>query len=70
VYGGEGLAALDVVLGSRFALRFSFELAQVGFTFDGVGTLSKGLDGDPSKPDVGGLADRSIGGAATLGVMY
>jgi hypothetical protein len=70
VYGAEGLAALDVVLGARFALRFSGEFVQIGYTFEGVGALSNGLDGDPSKPDVGGLADRSIGGAATLAVMY
>jgi hypothetical protein len=70
VYGAQALAALDVVLGARFALRFSGELVQIGYTFDGVGALSNGLDGDPSKPDVGGLADRSIGGAATLAIMY
>jgi hypothetical protein len=70
VYGVEAMAALDVVLGTRFALRFSGEFVQIGYTFDGVGALSNGLDGDPSKPDVGGLTDRSIGGAATLAVMY
>src|SRR5262249_30017472 len=70
VYGGEGYAALDVVLGPRFALRFSGELAQVGFAFDGVGRLSNGLDGNTQTPDVGGLADRSISGAATLAVLY
>jgi hypothetical protein len=70
VYGAQGLAALDVVLGTRFALRFSGDFVQIGYTFDGVGALSNGLDGDPSKPDVGGLADRSIGAAATLAVLY
>jgi hypothetical protein len=43
---------------------------QVGFSFQGVGQLSNNLDGDPMSKDVGGLADRSIGGAATLAVMY
>ena len=70
VYGAQGLAALDVVLGTRFALRFSGDFVQIGYTFDGVGALSNGLDGDPSRPDVGGLADRSIGAAATLAVLY
>ena len=70
VYGAQGLAALDVVLGTRFALRFAGDFVQIGYTFDGVGALSNGLDGDPSKPDVGGLADRSIGAAATLAVLY
>jgi hypothetical protein len=70
VYGAQAFAALDVVLGTRFALRFSGEFVQIGYTFEGVGALSNGLDGDPDDPDVGGLADRSIGGAATLAVMY
>lgn len=69
VYGVEGTLALDVVLG-RFALRFSGELTQIGCSFDGVGALSRGLDADVSTADVGGLADRSIGGAATLAVTY
>jgi hypothetical protein len=70
VYGFEANALVDVVLGSRFALRFSGEFAQVGFQFQGVGALSNNLDGDPASQDVGGLADRSFGGAATLAVMY
>jgi hypothetical protein len=70
VYGAQVFGALDVVLGTRFALRFSGEFVQIGYTFEGVGELSNGLDGDPDNPDVGGLADRSIGGAATLAVMY
>jgi hypothetical protein len=70
VYGAQAFGALDVVLGTRFALRFSGEFVQIGYAFDGVGTLSKSLDGNPDNADVGGLADRSIGGAATLAVMY
>jgi hypothetical protein len=70
VYGAEGLAAVDVVLGRRFALRFAGEFVQVGFQFTGVGALSNGLDGDTKTKDVGGLADRSIGGSATLAVLY
>ena len=70
VYGAQVFGALDVVLGTRVALRFSGEFVQIGYTFEGVGALSNGLDGDADNPDVGGLADRSIGGAATLAVMY
>jgi hypothetical protein len=70
VYGAQAQAALDIVLGTRFALRFSGDFVQIGYTFDGVGALSNGLDGDATQPDVGGLADRSIGGAATLAVLY
>jgi hypothetical protein len=69
VYGLDGTLALDVVLG-RFALRFSGEITQIGYTFDGTGALSRSLDKDVSTEDVGGLADRSIGGAATLAVTY
>jgi hypothetical protein len=70
VYGVEGGASVDVVLGNRFALRFAGEFVQVGFQFTGVGNLAKNLDGDNTTQDVGGLADRSIGGSATLAVMY
>jgi hypothetical protein len=70
VLGFEGSAAIDIVLGNRFALRFAGEFAQVGFQFLNVGALSNNLDNDPTTPDVGGLADRSIGGSATLAVIY
>jgi hypothetical protein len=70
VYGFEGLAAVDVVLGTHLALRFAGEFVQVGFTFDGIGALSNNLDGNTETKDVGGLADRSIGGSATLAVLY
>ena len=70
VFGFEGGASIDVVLGNRFALRFAGEFAQVGFQFLNVGALSNNLDGDPTTQDVGGLADRSISGSATLAVLY
>ena len=70
VLGFEGSASIDIVLGNRFALRFAGEFAQVGFQFLNVGALSNNLDNDPTTPDVGGLADRSIGGSATLAVIY
>jgi hypothetical protein len=72
VYGAEAIAAVDVILGSHFALRFAGEFVQVGFTFKGGGQLSNGLDAamDLSSQEVGGLADRSIGGTATLALLY
>jgi hypothetical protein len=70
VYGADAFAAVDVVLGNRFALRFAGEFAQVGFTFEGTGELSNFLDEDRTTKEVGGLTDRSIGGSATLAVMY
>ena len=61
LYGAEGTAVLDVVLGQWISLRFSADFVQVGFTFKGGGTLSNG---------VGGLADRSISGSAAMAVRY
>ena len=70
VFGFEGQAGLDIVLGDRFAIRLVGELAQVGYNFTGVGTLANSRDNDPSTKDVGGATDRAIGGAATLAVLY
>jgi hypothetical protein len=70
VLGFEGGAAVDIILGNRFALRFAGEFMQIGYQFLGIGTLAKALDNDPTQKDVGGLADRAIGGTATLAVMY
>jgi len=70
VYGGSASAALDVVVTKHIALRFAGEFTQVGYKFLGGGALSNGLDGDMTSADVGGLADRSLGGAATLAVIY
>ena len=71
VYGATGVAALDIVFGQHLGLRFSGEFTQVGFSFlGGATTLANTLDNDPARQDVGGLADRSLGGSATLSVMY
>lgn len=70
VFGFEGQAGLDIVLGDRFAIRLVGEFSQVGYTFNGVGELAKDRDNDPSSVDVGGATDRSIGGSATLAVLY
>jgi hypothetical protein len=68
VYGGEGVAALDIALGQHLGLRFSGEFSQIGFSFRGGGAL-RDPDGN-GDPDVGGLADRSLGGSATLTLLY
>jgi hypothetical protein len=70
VYGVDADAGVDIVLGKRFAIHLAAEFAQIGFTFTGDGDLSKNLDGDASQQDVGGLADRSLGGSATLAILY
>jgi hypothetical protein len=70
ITGGEGFAGFDVVLGKRFAVRAVGEFSQVGFAFTGNGTEANNRDGDPTTKDVGGAADRVIGGALTFGVLY
>jgi hypothetical protein len=69
VTGGEGFAGFDIVLG-RFAIRAVAEASQVGFAFTGNGDQANNRDGDPTTKDVGGAADRVIGGALTFGVLY
>jgi len=70
VFGIAAQGGLDIVLGNRFAIRIVGEFSQVGFTFVGNGFRTTSLDGDPDSKDIGGALDRSIGGAATLAVLY
>ena len=70
VFGFDAHAGLEVGIGSHLAVRVVGELIQYGYTFTGAGMLSTGLDGDPATQDVGGLADRALGGSATLAVVY
>ena len=70
VTGGEGHAGLDIVIGKRLAIRAVGEAAQLGFAFVGNGEMSNNRDGDPMTKDVGGAADRYIGGALTIAVLY
>lgn len=70
VFGVTAQAGFDIVLGDRFAIRLVGELAQFGFDFVGNGFRTTSLDGVPETKDIGGALDRSIGGAATLAVLY
>lgn len=70
VYGVQASGGLDIVLGNRFAIRLLFEFQQVGFAFTGTGDMARNRDNDPDTKDVGGVADRSVGGSATLAVLY
>lgn len=70
VTGGEGYAGFDIVIGRRFAVRAVAEASQVGFAFTGNGEQANNRDGDPTTKDVGGAADRVLGGALTFGVLY
>jgi hypothetical protein len=68
-FGIDADLGLDIVLNKRFVVRVAGELTQIGYSFDGFGTLSN-LDGNTATKEVGGLTDRSLGGTATLGVLY
>ncbi len=70
VFGAWAQGGLDIVLGNRFAIRLVGEFQQVGFSFTGTGDLARNRDLDPATKDVGGASDRSIGGSATLAVLY
>ena len=70
VFGAWASGGIDIVLGNRFAIRLAGEFQQVGFAFTGTGDLARNRDMDPDTKDVGGMSDRSIGGSATLAVLY
>jgi hypothetical protein len=70
ITGAEAGGGIDVLLGSRFALRFAFEFSQLGYAFTGTGDQAINRDKDPTSKDVGGAADRFVGGSATLAVLY
>ncbi len=70
VFGIDAQGGLDIVLKRRLALRLLVEYTQIGFTFTGGGEKSRNRDLQPETVDIGGALDRSIGGVATLGVLY
>ena len=70
VTAGEASVGLDFVFSNRYALRLTGEFAQMGFAFTGGAEMTNNRDGEPGSKDVGGAADRYLGGAATFGVLY
>lgn len=70
VTAGSATVGLDFVFGNRYALRIVGELSQMGFAFTGGAEMTNNRDGEPASKDVGGAADRYLGGAATFGVLY
>ncbi len=70
VFGIDVQGGLDIVLKRRLALRLLVEYTQIGFTFTGGGEKSRNRDLQPETVDIGGALDRSIGGVATLGILY
>lgn len=70
VTAGEASVGLDFVFSNRYAVRIIGEFAQMGFAFTGGAEMTNNRDGEPNSKDVGGAADRYLGGAATFGVLY
>ena len=70
VTGGSGMLGFDLQLARHVAFDVRGEITQIGFAFTGNGALANNRDGDPSSKDVGGAADRYVGGAATIAVLY
>lgn len=70
VFGVQAGGGLDIVFAKKFAVRLIGEFSQFGFAFVGNGAMTNSRDMDPETKDIGGAADRSIGGAATFGVLY
>ena len=68
-YGVAADVGVDILLGKRFAVRIAGELMQTTYSFKGNGALSS-VDADATTQEVKGLTDRSLGGSATLGVLY
>jgi hypothetical protein len=66
----ETMGGLDITFAKKFAVRLTGYFALYGFSFTGNGAMANARDGDPASPDVGGAADRYLGGAATFAVMY
>ncbi len=70
VTGGEATAGIDIVVSKHVAISLIGTFAEIGFAFVGNGAESNDRDGDPTSKDVGGAADRYIGGAVTVSVLY
>ena len=70
VTAAKAMVGVDILFGGHFGVRLAGEFAQYGFAFTGNGELAKDRDRDPTTPDVGGAADRYIGGTLTLAAYY
>jgi hypothetical protein len=71
VYGIEGAAGVDIAITKQIGVRVAVEYSQIMFSFNPKGsTLANSRDGDPATQDISGATDRSMGVAATLGLVY
>lgn len=70
VYGIEAAAGVDIAVAKQIGLRIALEYSQINFSFSNKGAMAINRDNDPTSQDVMGAVDRSIGLAATLGLVY
>jgi hypothetical protein len=71
VYGLEGTGGVDIAITRQIGVRIALEYSQIMFSFSPKGpTLANNRDNNPATQDVMGATDRSIGVAATLGLVY
>lgn len=70
VYGIEALAGVDVAITPQIGLRVVLEYSRIALSFNGKGEMSTSRDNDVTTQDVNGATDRSIGVAATIGLIY
>lgn len=71
VYGLEGTGGVDIAITRQIGVRIALEYSQIMFSFKPKGpTLANNRDNNPATQDVMGATDRSIGVAATLGLVY
>ena len=62
--------AVDYLLTRSLFARVAFRYETIVHTFDGNGTQSNALDGDPTTTDVTSARDSYIGGFATVGALF
>ena len=70
VTAAQVMAGVDIMFTKLIGLRLIGEGAQYGYAFTGNGEQSNARDNDPTTLDVGGAADRYIGFAGSITVLY
>lgn len=63
-------AGLEIAISRAVAVKLAGDFVAVGYDFKGTGDLSKNRDTDPTTQDVGGAAERYVGGAVSLAITY
>jgi hypothetical protein len=70
ITGVEANGFIDILLGTRFAIKIAGDFALLGYSFTGNGEQSNNRDMDPATKDVGGASDRYIGASVTMAVLF